>query len=568
MEENQNNLKEILQKEGITFSLLSKYAKVSTSTVSAAANNTRNPTRPYQYRILHALNSIAAVGNYSIEDVFPPADDSDSKIRLEQVFKKSGIPTYTFVEPSEFQDLKVALRTPGRGLVVEGPSGIGKTTCILKVIDSLNLRNSSRLLSARKPTHRKEIQELPRANNFGLVIIDDFHRLDDILKGEIANQVKQLADEENPADKIVIVGINRTGHSLVSFAPDLAGRVDRVKFESNSKEKIAELILKGESVLKVKFNLADEIIEAANGSFHLTQMFCHAACLDVGVTEAQQRVIGVETSVELIKQRVFSDIYPVYSDRTRILATGPVLHREGRAPYLQVLKYLAESKEWSIQIDEVTNQHAEIERSVSPIIESGEYDEFISTNSDFNDLVYYDPRTRSLVAEDPKFVFYLKNLEWTRFAKQLGYTHAEFNSRYDIALSFAGSDRVFASKLFDELKKRQVSVFYDHNEQYRIVAQDLEEYLGPIYRTESLFVVAILGKDYPDRVWTCFESDEFHERISKGEVVAILMPGERFAGLDRTRRIGVISLSKSSDALAEINRVVEMLVAKLAERRR
>jgi hypothetical protein len=32
---------------------------------------------------------------------------------LEEVFKRSGIPTYTFVEPKEYQHLQVALRTPG-----------------------------------------------------------------------------------------------------------------------------------------------------------------------------------------------------------------------------------------------------------------------------------------------------------------------------------------------------------------------------------------------------------------------------------------------------------------------
>lgn len=48
--------------------------------------------------------------------------------KVEEVFKVSGVPTYTFVEPSEYNKLLVALRTPGRGVVVEGPSGIGKTS--------------------------------------------------------------------------------------------------------------------------------------------------------------------------------------------------------------------------------------------------------------------------------------------------------------------------------------------------------------------------------------------------------------------------------------------------------
>ena len=56
------------------------------------------------------------------------------KIYLEDVYKKSGIPTYTFVKPSEYNKILVALRTKGRGIIIEGPSGIGKTTSIQKVI--------------------------------------------------------------------------------------------------------------------------------------------------------------------------------------------------------------------------------------------------------------------------------------------------------------------------------------------------------------------------------------------------------------------------------------------------
>jgi flagellar biosynthesis GTPase FlhF len=59
---------------------------------------------------------------------------------LEEVFTLSGIPTVTFVEPSRFQEIKVSLRTPGRCMVIEGPSGIGKTTTVTKAIAELNLK--------------------------------------------------------------------------------------------------------------------------------------------------------------------------------------------------------------------------------------------------------------------------------------------------------------------------------------------------------------------------------------------------------------------------------------------
>jgi hypothetical protein len=49
---------------------------------------------------------------------------------LIDVFKESGVPRLTFVEPDDFYDLRLALAQPGRGVVIEGPSGVGKTTAL------------------------------------------------------------------------------------------------------------------------------------------------------------------------------------------------------------------------------------------------------------------------------------------------------------------------------------------------------------------------------------------------------------------------------------------------------
>jgi hypothetical protein len=42
---------------------------------------------------------------------------------LEEVFKRSGVPTYTFVQPQEYNSLLVSIRTRGRGTIVEGAFG-------------------------------------------------------------------------------------------------------------------------------------------------------------------------------------------------------------------------------------------------------------------------------------------------------------------------------------------------------------------------------------------------------------------------------------------------------------
>lgn len=54
------------------------------------------------------------------------------ELKLQEVFVLAGPPDHTFVEPVEYTRLLVALQTAGRSIVIEGPSGIGKTTSIEK----------------------------------------------------------------------------------------------------------------------------------------------------------------------------------------------------------------------------------------------------------------------------------------------------------------------------------------------------------------------------------------------------------------------------------------------------
>ncbi|WP_238590879.1 AAA family ATPase [Paenibacillus beijingensis] len=136
---------------------------------------------------------------------------------LQDVFKDSGVPTFTFVKPPEYKKLLVSLRTLGKGLVIEGPSGIGKTSSITKALEESGIDLQISKLSARKIKDVETIRCIPSAEPKGVIIIDDFHRLDAETKNAIADYMKTLADEESTETKIVIVGINKAGDSLVKF---------------------------------------------------------------------------------------------------------------------------------------------------------------------------------------------------------------------------------------------------------------------------------------------------------------------------------------------------------------
>jgi hypothetical protein len=166
-----------------------------------------------------------------------------------------------------------------------------------------------------------------------------------------------------------------------------------------------------------------------------------------------------------------------------------------------------------------------MKRSVEQIIDKGYLDALLS-DPEKHDILspyfHYEPSTTVLSVEDPKLVFYLKNVIWRVFTRQVGYRADYFKGRYDFALSFAGSNRDLAKTLHNLLTDCEVASFYDENEQHRIIAQNIEDYLAPIYRSEAQYVVVLQSPEYPKRIWTKFESDKFRERFGDGAVIYLV----------------------------------------------
>lgn len=487
---------------------------------------------------------------------------------LEEVFKRSGVPTYTFVAPREYEHLKVALRSPGRGLVVEGPSGIGKTTAVITAIDELGLGRRAQKLSARVPADREIIAGLPSIGDAGIVIIDDFHRLDDGIKQAIADYMKDLADREDQKTKVVLIGINKAGDALVSFATDLNNRIETIHFEVNSPESIAELLRKGEQAPNVSLSAADAIAVDTGGSFHIAQILGYETCLAAHILERCDAHTEIHISFESVKDRVLTELARTFLPRAIQFARGRRFRREGRAPYLHLLYALARSNEWALGIDDVINRFPGIRGSLSQVVEKGHLQTFLRDEAELREIFHYDPHTRVLGVEDPKFMYFVRNLLWSKFVKQAGYISVEFRSRYDFALSFAGEERAIAELLYRALQDGEIEVFYDKDEQHRILARDIEEYLGPIYRTEARFVVPLLSRHFPKKIWTKFESEQFKDRFGTNSVIPIWYADAPPGTFDASSRVGGITFDPAGDTAAQIAEITDALVRKVGEERR
>lgn len=495
-----------------------------------------------------------------------PIIEPDS-LRLEIVFRTNGTPTHTFVVPKRYPDILLSLRTAGRCLVIEGPSGIGKTSAIENAIKEIGITGEVLRLSGRRPADLDYIRNLTTVKSAGIIVIDDFHKLDPALQNHLADYLKLLADGADDGTKIVIIGINKAGDSLIRFANDLVNRIDIVQFESEPDEKILSLIERGEEALGIKIGVKEDVVRVANGSFYLAQMLCREICLESKVLEKSNVPQYLDTSFELVKSNVWDRLDKVYHQRCVGFCRGSKLRKAGRAPYLHILNWLAECPNWSLDLKEEMRKHVELRGSIGQVVEKGFLRDVIDSNPDIDAVIHYNTESETLTIEDPQFLFYINNIAWRSFAKEIGFTTISFERKYDFALSFAGSDRSYAEGVFNGLTEQEVEVFYDKNEQQRILAEDVEEYLRPIYASEAEFVVVLLGKDYPKRVWTRFESETFKNRFQDGKVIPIWFDDVAESAFDATRKVGGHTIKTGANKDDEIRAIVDLLISKLQESR-
>jgi hypothetical protein len=487
----------------------------------------------------------------------------EGPLKLEEVFKIGGVPTHTFVEPSEYARLKVALRTPGRGLIVEGPSGIGKSTAVTRALDGLSASGAQQL-SARDPGDIGYIKLLASTANFGTVIIDDFHVLDNDIRGDIADLLKRLADTESGRSKLIIVGINRAGDSLIDHAPDLANRLDTIRFEVEPQHKILDLITAGEKALNVEFEAKAKIVEGAQGSFYLAQLLCHALCTEAGVTEAPVEHTVLRTPYNTVKRNVMERQERRFGKAVMDFVRGTHFRPSGRANYLHILRWLKDSETWAISLTEEMAHHPNEKASVGQVVQKG-WLASLTTTDEISKIIHYDQVTKFLSVEDPQLVFYLRNLDWPEFVRRTGFTRVDVDEDYDFALSFAGEDRTFAEHLNDHLSELGFSVFYDRAEQHRILAEDLQEFLGPIYKSRASYVIAILGPQYGQRRWTRYESNQFKELFGAHRVIPIWAKDAAPSAFDMTAGIGGAMFDPSADADAQAREIADLCAQKLDE---
>lgn len=93
---------------------------------------------------------------------------------------------------------------------------------------------------------------------------------------------------------------------------------------------------------------------------------------------------------------------------------------------------------------------------------------------------------------------------------------------YDVAMSFAGEDRIFVEQIADFLKEFNINIFYDKYFESDLWGKNLYTHLDDVYQNKSQFCVLFISQHYKQKLWTNHERESAQARAFRERVEYIL----------------------------------------------
>ncbi|MBI4360293.1 TIR domain-containing protein [Candidatus Micrarchaeota archaeon] len=439
----------------------------------------------------------------------------------EQVFKTEGVPDYTFVKPSNYTDIFIDFRNPKKPVILEGQSGTGKTTVALKILSELYTGNEPKVYSGRNRDDVTALRSALLSRTSPVIIIDDFHRLSDDLKEEIGESIKIFAEKDStPVPKVIIIGINKIGTSLVQFTPDSAKRLGIHKIAKGSRSQIFELISKGEATLNLAFSDEDKekILNEAEGDYWLTQLICQKICIQHDILSTQSSTVTLPFDVNSVRLALVDKFDERYKPFVLEFVKGTRFRQSNRG-YFRLLHAVSESGKATVSFDELSGENPKIKPTLDQI-KKKRLAQLIQKKN-LENFFYFDSKLYTFSIEDPAVAYYVRYLTWENLRKDAGFSKEVSEFKYDVAFSFAGSSRDLVELVKTELEEQDVTCFYDRDYEHKLLGSDLEAEFEAVYSKDSHLVVAFIDEEYKTRIWPKFERSCYNSRVGSGQVIPV-----------------------------------------------
>jgi hypothetical protein len=333
------------------------------------------------------------------------------------LFERTTVPRHTYVEPEQLRGIKNALRVLGRGLVVEGPTQIGKSTVIARGLDLIGMTNRCRWLNCLHDADVAAIrQTLVDWKVTDHVVMDNAHLLPPKDTADLARLMRWLADQPSPGGKVTLIGTLGTMLHLIEGQRDLAGRLDLVQMDRQPPARIHAFVGMAEQVANVRFQHKAVIVTEALGSFRLAQEICHASVQQAGLEKVPRQQKLVACAPNLVRADVMAALHVEFFDA---LARFAYADRGTRTPgaCLALLWMLGAEEGGAVKLARAATKFSHLSPALQ-WIESGELALFLASDLTLNELLQVGAGVLS--TRDPRLLYYLRGVPWIDLAERAG----------------------------------------------------------------------------------------------------------------------------------------------------
>jgi len=456
------------------------------------------------------------------------------KKNVEEVFVTEGVPQYTFIPPPNFNEIFLDVRRSGKPVIIEGQSGTGKTTCIKKILERLPETQAARYLTARNASDVAEIIVLAKAPRRGIFVIDDLHRLDSCLQTDLADIAKTAAEQADPNDqlpKLILIGINEVGSTLIQLVPDIAKRCGIHRINPGTDIEIRELINRGSLELGIEIHSAETVYAESRGDYWLTQQLCQTICTMNNVLETCEIRKVLRFDQKALRAKVVERLKAAYYPAVKEFCRGKRF-RPSNDPYFKLLRTISLQASSIVDINALSNSTPDVRGSINNI-KDRRLGILLQSKPACARLFYYNGETKYFAIEDPALFYFLQHLDWEVLRIDCGFKEGAKDYHFDFAISFAGENRELARHLASQLEILDASVFFDENYEVNFLGKAWGEEFRRIFSEDSRLVVCLLDKNHSAKIWPTFERECFTSRVSDGDVIPIYLDNTTFVGMPK-----------------------------------
>jgi len=446
---------------------------------------------------------------------------------VSDVFNESGIPVLTFVQPGEFDDMVGSLVTEGKHITLSGPSGSGKTTLAKKALEEAQFGIGNTLwVSGRDHTGATTVAELfstvlacspseaevvDLLTAAGIVILDDFHHLQEVLRNEIGYKLKRWNEL---GIRFFIIGISSSNKRILDIDPELGIRNDVYEVKRQTDEFVEKIIELGEKHLNIKFSIGTKsaYIKSAAGIPSAIQVICRVACIRSKVlkTHSDERPKEIDLGMEAVKDGVLRIYQGKYHNRLVGLCKGKQQARSVHNTYFDIIKYISLIGKSEVHFQEIQQRllmgiddPKERAKKTTSFHNCLKYLPSVIEERGMDDAIYLNNDAESITIEDPSFGLYLALTDLDRIGQSIRLRRSGYP--WDVAVSFAGEDREIVENFKNILNEAGYTVFYDFDVQHQLWGIDLREKLADVYANDAQYMLIFLSNHYPEKDWTNFE---------------------------------------------------------------